>query len=226
MRAEDPRAIEEFVVRAQRTIHDRARQSGIPYEACDDCTVDVVDDVALLIVTGKVRPSRSIGAYVMKVFRTRLAQRSRDEQKRTERERQAGLSDSDARQFAAMSEDAWRSSHASADDGALPVSSALARLAEVIEGGVTAEERRILEWLSNYVSQRDICRWLGVSYAAGTQRLWRLRERLKRAALAHASAFSEADRREVNRFLRWAIDGAEDERPRGQQHRDAQGGGQ
>jgi hypothetical protein len=75
-------------------------------------------------------------------------------------------------------------------------------LSTLLEEGLTDDERRILVWLGNYVSQRDICAWLGVSYAAGTQRIWRLRARLRLAAHKHLRAFHPREQLELARFFR------------------------
>lgn len=210
MQRGDERAIAEFIVRYQRLLADRVRQWRDSPEAVEDAMSDVLEDVAVLIVNRRIAPTRSLGAYVLKAFRVRLSLRSRSDMERRARsvdaaEERAGVGE--AAVATSVSEQTMRASRGPEWDppAATP---ALARLARMLEEGLSDDERRILAWLSNYVSQRDICTWLGISYAAGTQRIWRLRERLRGAARRYAKSYAPREQLELERFFRRVDDGA------------------
>lgn len=99
---------------------------------------------------------------------------------------------------------------------------AIERLVAALEEGITDEEQLILGWLSNHVPQRVIATWLNVSYAAATQRIWRLRERLRETLIRYSLRTTATERRELDRFFRRAgvayadILGAEPKSRRGQ----------
>jgi hypothetical protein len=195
MQQGDERAIDEFIIRYQRVLADRVRQWRVALLAVEDTMSDVLEDIAVLIVNRRIAPTRSLGAYVVKAFRARLALQSK-----TEKQREYEPTDGGSGLAASISQATLRASQG-ADWEPDACRHALRRLSTMLDEGISEEERRILAWLSNYVSQRDICSWLGVSYAAGTQRIWRLRERLRTAAKRHASAFSLRDQLELTRFF-------------------------
>lgn len=204
MQRGDERAIDEFIVRYQRVLSDRIRQWRVALATVEDAMSDVLEDIAVLIVNGRIAPTRSLGAYVIKAFRARLALHSKIDGQRKHLTTQDGAADplmADSPLAASVSQASMRASRGAdwePESGTL----ALHRLSTMLDEGLSEEERRILAWLSNYVSQRDICAWLGVSYAAGTQRIWRLRERLRVAARRHASSFGPREQLELARFFR------------------------
>ena len=191
----DERAIDEFIIRYQRVLADRVRQWRVTLLTVEDTMSDVLEDIAVLIVNRRIAPTRSLGAYVVKAFRARLALQAKNEKQRAYDAADGGSD------FAASISQATLRASQGADWEPDACSQALRRLSTMLDEGVSEEERRILAWLSNYVSQRDICTWLGVSYAAGTQRIWRLRERLRNAAKRHANALSLRDQLELTRFF-------------------------
>ena len=202
MRRRDERAIEEFIVRHQRLLGDRARRWRVAHCDVEACLGDVIEDIAVSIVNDRIRPARSLAAYVAKSFRSRLVQMAKANRRAT-----LGFEYASARDAAGertvpsvVSENTLHASQG-ADWQPVPTTPAVARLAELLDKGLNDQERRILDWLSHHVPQRDICAWLGVSYAAGTQRIWRLRARLRAAARSHAATFSLAERAQLARLF-------------------------
>jgi hypothetical protein len=217
MRAGDERAIDEFLTRFHRVVRDRARQSRLDGPNVEDAIDELLEDVAVLIMVGRVRPTRSVAAYLMTVLRRRLALASKADGDRSNAEARASVDlpgEGERAVPSVVSESTWRATHGP-DWVPLPVPSSVERLASMIEEGLSKEERLILESLSNFVAQRDICQWLGVSYAAGTQRIWRLRERLRQTAMTYADHFDQHEREELqNFFLRFLDPTATEQRGR------------
>jgi len=208
MRSGDERAIDEFLTRFHRVVRDRARQSRLVGHNVEETIAELIEDVAVLISIGRVRPTRSIAAYLMTVLRRRLAVASKADGDRSAVESRAAIElpgHGERAVPSVVSESTWRATQG-ADWVPLPVPAAVERLASMIEEGLSKEERLILESLSNFVAQREICQWLGVSYAAGTQRIWRLRERLRQTAMTYADHFDQHEREELQTFLRRFLD--------------------
>jgi hypothetical protein len=202
MQRRDERAIDEFIVRYQRLLSDRVRQWRVSLGDTDALIADVLEDIAVLIVNRRINPSRSLAAYVTKSFRARLAHTMRaDDSRRAfgRRVAEPAPGAADSALAGSVSQGTLRASRGDAD----PVpSAALVRLASLLEQGLRDDERQILVWMANYVPQRQICEWLGTSYAAGTQRIWRLRERLRASARRHAATLDPREQSELSHFLR------------------------
>jgi DNA-directed RNA polymerase specialized sigma24 family protein len=208
MRAGQARAIDEFLVRHQRLLFERVRMAGLRRSDCEEHVPDVVEEVAVLIVARRVRPTRGIGAYLTKCFFNRLA----DDIERRKRQRLAvhessqdapgryapGLTERAV--LSAMSENTVRSSQGPDWENA-PLSEPLRKLATMIEEGLSAEEEQLLAWHGQYVPLRQIASWLGVPYATAAQRSWRLRERLREMAMQYASTLPRRDRLEIAAFF-------------------------
>ena len=203
MRAGHGRAVEEFIVRYQRLLFDRAKTAGLRRRDCEDAIVDVVVDVAMLVVGGRLRPTQELAGYVVRSFFNRLADDvvERKERRRLVREgseEAPGVDESAVP--GTVSEHSLRSSHGP-DWEYIPLSAPLSKLASLIEEGLTGEEGQLLGWHSKYVPLRQIATWLGVSYSAAAQRSWRLRRRLRETALQYASTFSRREWRAIAAFL-------------------------
>src|SRR5262245_54584822 len=91
MRANDDRAIDEFLTRFHPFVRDRAKQSRLMGPNVDEAIEELIEDVAVLILIGRVRPTRSIAAYLMTVLRRRLALASKADGDRSDAESQASL---------------------------------------------------------------------------------------------------------------------------------------
>ncbi|AHG93510.1 hypothetical protein J421_5975 (plasmid) [Gemmatirosa kalamazoonensis] len=83
-------------------------------------------------------------------------------------------------------------------------SPAVRALAAAIRDMTSDDERLLLTWLAERVSHRMIATWLGVSYDAATKRIWRLCRKLRAAAVQYGARLGDAERAEVDRFLRRA----------------------
>lgn len=203
MRREDEYAIDEFLIRHQRLLYDRVRRWRVALRDVEDCVSDVIEDVAVQIVNGRIRPTRSLAAYVVKCLRTRLTAQAKLERKRRDAEASAAEEGSaiSERPIKAMVSEASLQASYGVDWEPLPVPKAVERIASMLDEGLSDEERRILGWLSNFVAQRDISEWLGMSYTAGTQRIWRLRDRLRRAAREHAEHLNSIEQAELDLFF-------------------------
>jgi hypothetical protein len=163
----------------------------------------VVEDVAMLVVGRKLRPTQALGGYMVRSFFNRLADDAAEwsERRRFVRENSdEAPGEDDAAVLDAVSEHTIRSSHGP-DWEYVPLSAPLSKLASLIEEGLTGEEQQLLGWHSKYVPLRQIAEWLGVSYAAAAQRSWRLRQRLRDTALQYTSAFSRHEWRVIATFL-------------------------
>lgn len=214
MRAGQARAVDEFLVRHQRLLFERARLAGLRRSECEEHVPEVVEEVAILIVARRIRPVRALGAYVAKCFFNRLAddiearkrgmlavrEGSDDAPGLHPRSRGSTIRHAERAVLSAMSEDTIRSSQGP-DREHVPLSEPLRKLAAMIEEGLTDEEEQLLAWHSQYVPLRQIASWLGVPYATAAQRSWRLRERLREMAMQYASTLPRNDRLQIAAFF-------------------------
>ena len=203
MRAGNARAIDEFVLRYQRLLFDRAKTAGLRRRDCEEAIFDVVEDVAMLIVGRRLRPTQELGGYVVRCFFNRLADDAAEREWRWRVVREGSEEapgGAESAVLGAMSEHTIRSSRGP-DWEYIPLSAPLSKLASLIEEGLSGEEEQLLGWHSKYVPLRQIASWLGVSYAAAAQRSWRLRQRLRDTALQYASTFSRIEWVEISAFL-------------------------
>ncbi len=204
MRREDARAFTEFVVRFQGLLFDRAHRMGLRREDVEDVVIEVLAHAAQRLVSGRATVPRSVPAYLVTSFRNRYLTHVRERTHRREFVEGVAADANGASEPVVTelcSEDALRAS-AGPDWPGLSLPPALERLASALDEGLTEDERTMLAWLSHFVPQRQIGDWLGLSYAAVTQRLWRLRERLREAALAYSNGLSREERHELAAFFR------------------------
>lgn len=203
MRAGHARAIEEFILRYQRLLFDRAKTAGLHRRDCEDAIADVVQDVAMRVVGRRLCPTQELGGYVVRCFFNRLADDATDRKERRRMVRE--LSDEapgvdESAVMGAISQHTLRSSHGP-DWDYIPLSVPLKKLASMIEEGLSREEEQLLGWHSKYVPLREIASWLGVPYATAAQRSWRLRHRLQETVMQYASRFSPTEWLKITAFL-------------------------
>jgi DNA-directed RNA polymerase specialized sigma24 family protein len=146
---------------------------------------------------------RSLAPYLVRALRIHRLALRRDERRRADGERDSEISDTDpaAPLTSALSEDTLRAS-AGPDGERTPPSTALERLASMVEEGLSREEELLLSWVSRYVPQSDVAQWLGISHGAARNRVMRLRARLKEVALQHVATFTGRERDELREFFR------------------------
>ncbi len=203
MRVGHARAIDESMLRYQRLLFERAKAAGLRRHDCEEAISDVVEDVTMLVVGRRLRPTQELAGYMVRSFFNRLADDAVERQERARfvsENSEAAPGEKESAVLGAISEHTLRSSHGP-DWEHIPLSAPLGKLASLIEEGLTGEEEQLVGWHSKYVPLRQIAEWLGVSYAAAAQRSWRLRQRLRETALQHVSAFSRDEWREIATFL-------------------------
>jgi len=90
------------------------------------------------------------------------------------------------------------------DSGEESPSYAVVMLARALIESCSYDERQLLIWSAHRVPLRDCAAWLGLSYDAAKQKLFRLRARLIRDSVARLSALAGPDRAALARILRRA----------------------
>lgn len=200
-------ALAEFIVRFWRLLLDRGRRMGFASAEASDIAYEVLEDIAIAIAEGSAPPA-SLSGYLVGTFRNRCLNHRRRHQQR-ERAVHEGADESagegERTLWGACSQHLLHSVQGP-DWESAPLAPVLERLVSAFDEGTTEEERLILQWISDFTSQREIAAWLGVSYAAATQRIRRLRERLREAAARYARALDGAEQRELQQyFRRWSF---------------------
>ena len=200
VRRGDFEALREFYARFEPLLARYAARAGLAFGSWEDEAHDVLCDVVLALLAGDARTRgdlRSVHAYVIRAFRNRMLDAHRASERRDARE-------SDERMvLESCSEYAVRQSAGPLSDAHEP-STAIARLATVLDAALAVEERQMLIWVSNAVPMREIAQWLGIGYSAAKVRLSRLRSRLRERALRHVNECAGAEREELVDFLRRA----------------------
>ena len=167
---------------------------------------ELVADALRGVVQSLTRPGsaspRSLTPYVLVTLRNAWRRALRAARRQAARER-ALYQELLTRPAGADASDALDDARsASADGGASGYARALGTLADVLRAELTDDERQILTWLSDYVPQREIADWLGMSHGALRTRVHRLRERLRSVGRRHAETLAPAEQRELERFFR------------------------
>ena len=203
MRRDEPRAVEEFVARYRALLLDVARRRGVPESERDEMVSDVLHDVAIKFATTDAALPAALSGYLLTALRNRLQNVWRGQSRSAARDALAASASETGEQIvqAACSEDTVRASLGAGAD-ALRLTPALERLASALDERLTHDERRLLAWLGAYVPQRRIAQWLDVKPSTAMVRIWRLRERLREAALRYAAPLDADERAELMRFFR------------------------
>jgi RNA polymerase sigma factor (sigma-70 family) len=212
VRQGDFEALREFYARFEPLLARYAARAGLAIEYWEDEAHDVLCDVVLALITGGTRTAvRSVHGYIIRAFRNRMLDARRASRRRDEREIGMSASTSDAGErlvLESCSEHAIRES-AGAGAEVAQLSPALSRLARVLDDALSADERRMLEWVSHAVPMREIAGWLDIGYSAAKVRLSRLRSRLRERALRHVNQCAGAERAELVEFFRRSAGGAQ-----------------
>ena len=209
MRRADDLAFREFVLRFRPYLLDVAARVGAPAGERDALVVDVLVDACARLADDRHPPPRTLAAYLGTALRNRWRNVCRAERRRHAHDVDAlAVEVADAADEAAvpsLASDWSRRASRAPDDEPAPLHPALAALAAALAAELRDdEERLVLAWLGHHVPQRLIAGWLGVSYAAASKRIERLRQRLRRAALEHAASLGDAERRVLLAFFRRA----------------------
>jgi len=204
MRADISAAFEEFVARYRPLLLARCRRFELPQWEREDCVADTLESMMLRLVRPDVRAPREMAAYLTRALHNRLVDITRLRAARVAEAECATDWDhpgTEGAVTALVSQHAIRSSRETSAGMAGGLSPALERLARALLDPLTDEERQLIGWESNMIPHRTIAAWLGLSHAATTKRVWRLRARLREMALRHAGSLPSAERNEIERII-------------------------
>lgn len=197
-----------FVERFHRILLDYARRAGLAPLERDEFVSELLDDVALHVMTRTGPLPDNPRMYLLSAFRHKLlnAKRARVRRGRVvseaTRDAYADVDFAHAADVAAgCSESSMRSSRGPGWERA-PMPPALERLAAKLSEALTADERQLLVGVAENIPQREIAEWLGVSYSVVRKRLERLRARLTEVAMRYTNTLQPDDARELQRFFR------------------------
>jgi len=202
-----PGAFARFIERYHRLLLDYARRAGVPSADRDELVGELLDDVALQLMTRGAMLPENPRQYLLSALRHRLlnAKRARERRERVVSEAACAAygadAPADAERAAGSSEASIRASRGPAWDGTrLPP--VLERLSAKLDESLRPDERQLLVAVAENIPQREIAEWLGVSYAVARKRLERLRARLTEVAMRYANSLEPDDSRELQRFFR------------------------
>jgi len=206
MRRGESASFEQFVERFHHILLDYARRAGVPTAERDELVSELLDDVAIQLMTRSGALPQNPRMYLLTALRHRLLNRKRSRVRRqrvvSEAARAAyGDAPTEARESAAgCSEHLLRTSRGPEwESTALP--RAIERLAGRLSEALRPDERLLLVAVAENIPQREIAEWLGVSYAVARKRLERLRARLTEVAMHYANTLEPDDARELQRFF-------------------------
>jgi RNA polymerase sigma factor (sigma-70 family) len=206
MRRGDSASFAQFVERFHHGLLDYARRAGVPAAERDELVGELLDDVAIQLMTRSASPPQNPRAYLLGALRHRLLNRKRGHQRRqrvvSEAARAAyGDAPTASREAAAgCSENLLRASRGPDWEGT-PLPRAIERLSGRLSEALRPDERLLLVAVAENIPQREIAEWLGVSYAVARKRLERLRARLTEVAMHYANTLEPDDARELQRFF-------------------------
>jgi DNA-directed RNA polymerase specialized sigma24 family protein len=206
MRRGEAVAFEQYIERFHRILLDYARRAGVAPSERDELVSELLDDVAIQLVSRSGPLPQNPRMYLLRALRNRLLNRKRG----TERRRRvvseaagasyAGRDPAAGESAAGCSEEMLRASHGPEWEGA-PLPRVLERLAGRLSEALRDDERQLLVAVAENIPQREIAEWLGVSYAVARKRLERLRARLTDVAMQYANTLEPDDARELQRFF-------------------------
>jgi RNA polymerase sigma factor (sigma-70 family) len=204
----DARAFARFIERYHRLLLEYARRAGVPSGDRDELVGELLDDVALHLMTRGAALPENPRHYLLSAFRHRLlnSKRARGRRDRVVSEAvREGYGDYDAaaggNAAAGCSEASIRASRGPAwERTRLPP--VLERLSAKLDESLRPDERQLLVAVAENIPQREIAEWLGVSYVVARKRLERLRARLTDVAMRYTNSLEPDDARELQRFFR------------------------
>lgn len=220
MREGDPDALHAFFERFAPVLRRKAARMRIPQERREECIMEVLADAAMRILEHRLPRVRSVGNYLVRALHNRVLnerKKARRDEGRTARAAARDAPDDGTHDeravIAVMSEFAVRAARGDAppdadesddadgaDDAEGAWRAAVQRLGAALQGGMTEEEDRIMAWLADRISQRDIAEWLGASYDAMRTRVSRLRAELAEATERHERSLPAPERVIVERI--------------------------
>ena len=206
MRRGEAVAFEHYIERFHRILLDYARRAGVAASERDEMVSELLDDVAIQLITRSAPLPQNPRMYLLAALRHKLLNRKRSGERRrrvVSEAARAAYADRDpsaGESAAGCSEEMLRASHGPEWEGAqLP--RVLERLAGRLSEALREDERQLLVAVAENIPQREIAEWLGVSYAVARKRLERLRARLTDVAMQYANTLEPDDARELQRFF-------------------------
>src|SRR5436190_544213 len=206
MRRGEAVAFEWYLERFHRILLDYARRAGVPVSERDEMVSELLDDVAIQLMTRSAPLPQNPRMYLLSALRHKLLNRKRGSDRRRRvvseaaRAAYADRNPAEGESPAGCSEDMLRASHGLDWEGT-PLPRVLERLAGRLSEALRDDERQLLVAVAENIPQREIAEWLGVSYAVARKRLERLRARLTDVAMQYANALEPDDARELQRFF-------------------------
>jgi RNA polymerase sigma factor (sigma-70 family) len=206
MRRGEAVAFEQYIERFHRILLDYARRAGVPASERDELVSELLDDVAIQLMTRSSPLPQNPRMYLLSALRNKLLNRKRGSERRrrvVSEAAHAAYADRDpatGESAAGCSEELLRASRGPEWEGA-PLPRVLERLAGRLSEALSDDERQLLVAVAENIPQREIAEWLGVSYTVARKRLERLRARLTDVAMHYASTLEPDDARELQRFF-------------------------
>ena len=204
MRANVSPAFDEFVARYQPLLLARAGRFGLPAWQREEYVIEVLESTILRFVKPGIQPPAEMAAYLTRTLSNRLLDAVRAHGARTRHEQAAADRTAPAYEQAVTSlasQDALEGSAVFRDASASDPPPGIAQLAAALIHQMSEEEHNLISWESNMIPHRTIALWLGISHAAATKRIWRLRARLREIAARHARTLSPAEQDDIDRFM-------------------------
>jgi DNA-directed RNA polymerase specialized sigma24 family protein len=206
MRRGEAVAFEQYIERFHGILLDYARRAGVAPSERDELVSELLDDVAIQLVTRSGPLPQNPRMYLLSALRHRLLNRKRGSERRrrvVSEAARASYADRDpaaGESAAGCSEEMLRASHGPEWEGT-PLPRVLERLAGRLSEALRDDERLLLVAVAENIPQREIAEWLGVSYVVARKRLERLRARLTDVAMQYANTLEPDDARELQRFF-------------------------
>jgi DNA-directed RNA polymerase specialized sigma24 family protein len=204
MRAGDSPALAEFYRRFRPVLMVAAGRLSAVVDR-ETLVEDTLTDAAVYLIAGRGAAPVSVAGYLVRGLRNRVLNDMRARGRLARRVEAATEDGNDEAAVEACGSEYGRRISAGPDGPeAVGLAPAVARLAAVLDAAMTADDRVVATWLANGVTQRQIAEWLGLSDAAASKRVSRLRARLRAVAARHAAGAEAGDRRVLAGFLRRA----------------------
>jgi DNA-directed RNA polymerase specialized sigma24 family protein len=190
-------------------LRDLARKLGVAPDERDEVAATVLGDVLLHLQETDV-PPRDLVRYLVGALRNHVRNGHRGRRRASDTRERAYSDPGDGRQRVVAechSEYGLRSSRgepAGADDGAVPLRSAIQKLAVWSAQALTDLEATLMIGISHHVPLRELAEQVGMTHGAARVRVHRLRERFHKLVLQHVASLDEDERREMQRFFRRA----------------------
>ena len=199
VRRNDPRALREFVSRFDAILLYQARRMGVNAGERRTVVTEFLDDI--LVKLARSAAPNDLAPFVITSFRNFVTDMHREASIREQQSASDGdVTDLERVIKAGCSEFMLHAAEMRGiDDGAPPLA-AVEMLDAVLEC-CSADEKALLVWSAHRVPLRDCALWMGISYNAMKQRMYRLRTRLARDCLERLQYLPAPDRVALTRIL-------------------------